>query len=309
VQALLEVVLPVFVILGFGYAAVWLRWFSDEGVDALMGYTQTFAIPCLLFQAIASLDLDAAFDARLLVPFYAGALTCFALGLWGARVLFRRPWPDAVAIGFCCLFSNSVLLGLPITAQAYGEDALAGNYAIIALHAPVCYGVGLVAMELVRAGGGGFAGAVRSILNAVLRNALVIGILAGFAVNLSGVAVPPPITQAIDLLARSALPAALFGLGGILCRYKPEGDALTIAYVCVISLVIHPAIVLTLAHATGLGTDGLRSAVLTAAMAPGVNAYIFANLYGVAKRVAASSVLVATAASVVTAWAWLEILP
>lgn len=308
-QALLEVVLPVFVIIGFGYGAVWRGWFSNAGVDALMGYTQTFAIPCLLFAAIAGLDLGAAFDARLLGPFYAGALICFSLGMGGARVLFRRPWPDAVAIGFCCLFSNSVLLGLPITEQAYGQAALAGNYAIIALHAPVCYAVGLVAMEIVRAGGGGMGRAVRSILNAVFRNALVIGILAGFAVNLSGVVMPAPITQAVDLMARSALPAALFGLGGILCRYRPEGDATTIAYVCVISLVVHPAIVITLAHFTDLGTDGVRSAVLTAAMAPGVNAYIFANLYGVAKRVAASSVLVATAASTVTVWAWLAVLP
>ena len=38
-----------------------------------------------------------------------------------------------------------------------------------------------------------------------------------------------------------------------------------------------------LAQRTGAA---LRSAVLTAAMAPGVNAYMFANLYGVGRRVA-----------------------
>ncbi len=54
-------------------------------------------------------------------------------------------------IGFCCLFSNSVLLGLPITERAYGPDALTGNFAIIAFHAPFCYGLGITAMEIVRA--------------------------------------------------------------------------------------------------------------------------------------------------------------
>ena len=44
-------------------------------------------------------------------------------------------------------------------------------------------------------------------------------------------------------------------------------------------------------------------------MAPGVNAYLFANMYGVAKRVAASAVLIATALSVLTVWGWLSILP
>jgi hypothetical protein len=44
-------------------------------------------------------------------------------------------------------------------------------------------------------------------------------------------------------------------------------------------------------------------------MAPGVNAYVFANMYGTAKRVAATSVLVATALSVATVWLWLTLLP
>ena len=52
------------------------------------------------------------------------------------------------------------------------------------------------------------------------------------------------------------------------------------------------------------GLDGV-----TAAMAPGINAYVFANMYGRAKRVAASSVLLATGLSVGTVWVWLAILP
>jgi malonate transporter len=49
--------------------------------------------------------------------------------------------------------------------------------------------------------------------------------------------------------------------------------------------------------------------VLTGAMAPGVNGYMFANMYGVAKRVAASTVLVGTAISVLTLPVWLYLLP
>ena len=58
-----------------------------------------------------------------------------------------------------------------------------------------------------------------------------------------------------------------------------------------------------------LEASQMRSLVISAAMAPGVNAYIFANIYGVAKRVAATAVLAATALSMFTAAAWLAILP
>lgn len=307
-QSLLDVILPVFLVIGFGYVAVWRGLFPLSGIDGVMRFTQNFAIPCLLFQAIAKLDLSASFAPALLGSFYAGAAICFALGLFGARLFFRRDWEDCVAIGFCCLFSNSVLLGLPIAERAYGPDALTGNFAIIAFHSPFCYGLGITVMEVVRNRGQRFRDLVRSVTRAMFRNALVLGILAGFAVNLSGLPIPGVVDDALSLIVRAALPAALFALGGVLIQYRPEGDMKTIAMVCVIALLIHPSLVWLFGSAAGLNQDLFRAGVLTAAMAPGFNAYIFANLYGRAKRVAASAVLIATGASVFTAWFWLEVL-
>ena len=307
--ALLEVVLPVFLVIGFGYAAVGRGLFSDAGADALMRFTQKFAIPCLLFDAMASLDLGASFDPRLLVSFYAGAVAGFAAGLLGGRYLFGRDWADAVAIGFCCLFSNSLLLGVPISERAYGAGSLASNYAIIALHAPVCYTIGITAMEIARGGGGaGRRAVLGSILRAMVSNALVIGIVLGVAVNVSGLVIPAVVDEALALMIRAALPAALFGLGGVLWRYRPAGDMRAIAYTVAVSLLLHPAVTWATGAAAGLPDQAFRAAVITGAMAPGVNAYVFADMYGRARRVAASSVLVGTAATVVTAWGWLQLL-
>ena len=149
---------------------------------------------------------------------------------------------------------------------------------------------------------------MRTVARATVRNALVIGIALGFAVNLAGVPQPAALAEALDLMVRAALPAALFGLGGVLVRYRPEGDARAVAYVCAVSLVMHPAVTWGLGQAFALPEGAFRSAVLTAAMAPGVNAYLFANLYGRARRVAASSVLAGTAASLLTAAGWLALL-
>ncbi len=308
-QALLEVILPVFVVTGFGYLAVWRGWFSDAGVDGLMTFTQKFAIPCLLFTAIARLDLGQSFDLRLLTSFYTGAFAGFLLGLFGARHIFGRSWEDAIAIGFCCLFSNTVLLGLPLTERAYGAAAMSTTFAIIALHSPFCYGVGITAMEITRARGSAGFGLVVKVLKAMFSNALIIGILAGFAVNLSGLPMPAVLDDALNLLIGAALPAALFGLGGVLVRYRPEGDIRVILYVCVIALIVHPLITRGLMAGFGQPVEVLRPAVLTAAMAPGINTYIFANMYGAARRVAASSVLIGTALSILTVWVWLGVMP
>lgn len=307
-QTLLEVILPVFLVIGFGYASVWRGWFPVQGVDGVLKFAQSFAVPCLLFQAIANLDLGASFNAGLLASFYAGASICFALGTVGARVLFKREWEDCVAIGFCCLFSNSVLLGLPISERAYGADALTGNFMIIAVHSPFCYGLGITVMEIVKGRGQGGWAMARSVGNAMFHNPLVIGILAGFAVNLGGLTIPLVVDDALSLIVRAALPAALFALGGVLIQYRPEGDMKAIAMVCAIGLLVHPALVWGFGNALRVPEELFRAGVLTAAMAPGFNAYIFANMYGRGRRVAASSVLIATGSSIVTVWVWLGIL-
>jgi len=43
-------------------------------------------------------------------------------------------------------------------------------------------------------------------------------------------------------------------------------------------------------------------------MAPGINTYIFADMYGKARRVAASAVLLGTGLSILSVWVWLALL-
>jgi len=161
----------------------------------------------------------------------------------------------------------------------------------------------------VRARGGGLRQLPGKVLKGMGRNALILGIALGALVNVSNLPMPEVLVEALELMARAGLPTALFGLGGILYRYRPEGDMRVILYVVAVSLVLHPAVVWGLGSLAGLKLEAFRSAVITAAMAPGVNAYLFASIYGTAKRVAASAVLIGTAASIGTATLWLALLP
>lgn len=309
-QAILLIVLPVFVVVGLGYVAAWRKIISTAGIDGVMTYAQNFAVPCLLFTAISKIDLDHV-NPFLLTSFYAGSFSVFTLGYLGARLMFGRDRPDSVAIGFCALFPNTLLLGLAITESAYGPAALAGNYTIIALHAPTIYTFGTVAMEFARNQSlSSGTDLWRKIGLSLAKNPLIIAVVLGVIVNVGNLHIPGVAASVLEMLTRSALPAALFGLGGVLVRYRPEGDARTIAWITFLSLMVHPAITYVLSNFVFHLSDAfVRSAVVTAAMAPGVNAYIFANIYGTAKRVAASSVLIATAVSVLTASFWLAVVP
>ena len=308
-SSLLDVIIPVFLIIGFGYCTVWIKLFSIDTIDGLMKFTQNFAIPVLLFNAISKVDLVNIFNLNLFFSFYIGATAGFIIGFLGSHYIFHRPLEDSVAIGFCCLFSNTVMLGLPITERAYGNNALQHNFAIVSIHAPFCYFLGITVMELIKSTEKSVSRKSVIILKAMFSNALVIGIVFGFLFNICGVNLAKSILASVDMIAGVALPAALFGMGGILYQYRPEGDAGPIIMICVVSLIIHPAIVWGFGHQLNLTDAQMRSAIITAAMAPGINTYVFANMYGKAKRVASTGVLLSTALSIVTVWVWLSLLP
>jgi len=295
-------------IIGFGYCSVWSKLFSIDTIDGLMKFSQNFAIPVLLFNAIAKVDLVNIFDFNLFFSFYIGATAGFLIGFLGSH-LFKRSLEDSVAIGFCCLFSNTVMLGLPITERAYGQDALQHNFAIVSIHAPFCYFLGITVMELIKSTEKSISKKSVIIFKAMFSNALVVGIVLGFLVNISGINLAKSIQASIDMITAVALPAALFGMGGILYQYRPEGDIGPITMVCLVSLLVHPAIVWITGKNLELTDMQLRSAVITAAMAPGINTYVFANMYGRAKRVASTGVLLSTALSIGTVWIWLNLLP
>ena len=139
-------------------------------------------------------------------------------------------------------------------------------------------------------------------------NALVVGIVLGFLVNIFEVILAKSIQSSVDMITAVALPAALFGMGGVLYQYRPEGDIGPIIMICFVSLLIHPAIVWITGLNLELNNMQLKSAVLTAAMAPGINTYVFANMYGKAKRAASTGVLISTALSIGTVWIWLNLL-
>lgn len=305
---ILNIVAPVFLVVGAGYLAVRVNFCSGILVDHLMKFAIQIAIPCLLFRATSTIDLAAAFEWRVLLAYYSAAIICFVLTYLLVHKLFRRRPGEAVAIAFAALFSNLVLLGLPISERAWGIGTMAPNFALVSVNAPICYLIGISAMEFLRADGRSVADTTRIVLNAMFRNSMMIGIALGFIVNLGDIPLPQALVSAIDLLARASLPVALFALGGVLTRYILSRSLAEASLVASLSLLVQPAITLFVARQFELPQSITQSIVLMAAMAPGLNAYLFASMYNRGLDAAASSVLLSTLLSVFSVSAWLAFL-
>lgn len=304
---ILNIIAPIFLVIAGGYLAVNRQLLSDSMIDGLMKFALLIALPCLLFKATATMDLQTAYDWRLILAFYGGATLCFVLAGLVAHQFFNRPPGEAVAVGFGGLFSNLLLLGLPISERAWGQDQITPIYALASIHAPYCYLLGITTMELLRSDGRSLADTAQVVIKAMFRNSLMIGIGLGFIFNLSGLVMPTAINDALDLLIRAALPVALFGLGGVLARYRLADSLAEATSITLISLFVHPTLAWLICQLLAVENHLTQVIVLLAAMAPGLNSYLFATLYQRGQATAASLVLLGTVLSVfsVSLWLWL----
>jgi malonate transporter and related proteins len=307
--SIVNVVIPVFAIIAVGYLAVRLRLYPAEGVKGLVAFVNNFATPCLLFEAMLTSDFSSTFNLAVIVPFYVGALTSLLAGsLIAIRWFGARPG-EGVSSGFSAMFTNTVLIGIPVIHRAFGDAAMPTAFSIIALHAPMLITIGMLVMELVRRDGAPLHRSLMVALVRIVQNPLLWGVALGLLGNRFGLKLPEAGTAFVTMMAAAVVPAALFGLGGALNEYRLSESWLQASVMTVFKLIIHPLIAYVLMiHVLQVPLELARYGILLAAMPAGINAYVFATYYERGVNVATNTVLISTVLSVLTITGWLYLL-
>ena len=303
------VILPVFflVILGFFACSVHLleKWF----VDNLAKLCQDFGIPFLLFFNLAILDLNNAFDFQILCCFYISMVISFLAINWISYFIFKQTYKNSIILGFCAMFSNGVLLGLPISERAFGSESLFINYTIIVGHAPFCYLVGITLIEVMKTDKTSFFSGLGSSLKAIFYNNLAIGILLGISFNILNFEFSVNTKELLRIGTVWIIPVSLFTMGGVLYFYRITNSYKITITIIFTSLFLQPAVVYSLGvYIWNIDLYYLRNAVIMAAMAPGLNAYFFANMYDSCRATVATTIRVSTALTIFSSSFWIYIL-
>ncbi|MEP7241304.1 MAG: AEC family transporter [Devosia sp.] len=307
--AILSIVIPVFAIITLGYGAVRLRLFPADGTRGLIAFVNNFATPCLLFEAMLTSDFHSTFNFSIIVPFYVGSLTSLFGGALIARRFFGDRPGESVSAGFSAMFTNTVLIGIPIVQRAYGGDALPTVFSIIAFHAPCLITLGMLVMEVTRRDNAPLGRTLLVALTRIVRNPLLWGVGLGLLGNAYGLKLPEPALAFFTMMSAAVLPTALFGLGGALNEYRISQSWVEASVLSVLKLIIHPAIAYVLMiWVLHVPLEIARYGILLAAMPSGINAYVFATYYDRGANVAANVILISTVVSVLSVSAWLLVL-
>ncbi|MDO9708704.1 AEC family transporter [Paracraurococcus lichenis] len=295
-QAILSVVAPVFLIIGLGWLSARRGLVDKAGFAGLNRSAFTFCAPALLFLGGTS---GQAGGGRTALAFFLGAALLYA----GLLVLARRRLPlgEAGALALDATYGNAVMMGIPLILAAFGEQALGLLLAVIALHSMLMLGAATIVAEIGLHARAPWQRVLRATVLGVVRNPVVMAVVAALAWRLLGL---PPLTgllrRTLEMLGAATPPAALFCLGGSLLGFDARGAWRTTLLIAGLKLLALPALVWAIARLLGLSPLETAVAVVAAALPTGANAFMLAQRYRLDEARSGATVLVSTAASVVT---------
>lgn len=296
---LLDIIIPVFGLVGLGYLAARGGLFDVGRLKGLSYFAFGFAIPALLLRSMARMELEGAVAWPFLLSYYLAAFAVFAAGLAMARLAFAFTWQQAAVAGMAAAYSNAVLLGIPLLLTVFGERASLPVFLLIAFHSALMFPAVTTVLEAARGAGGRLRRIPATTVGRLLRNPILMGLSIGLALNLLGAELPAAADSLLHTLGQAAVPCALFAMGASLYGYGVSGRRLPIVALVGLKLVVHPLAVWLLgSQVFALDPLWLQVAVVMAALPAGVNVYIMAEGYEAAAEVAAGTVVLGTAVAV-----------
>jgi len=290
---------PLFVLVFLGYALMRFFHWPKAMSDHMNRFVFSVALPAMLFRLMSDFSKLPSVDARLLIAFFGGCLVVFIMGRLIAWRIFQLDGVGQSVFALGGVFSNNVMLGLPLAKVALGEAAVPSVALVLVFNSLILWTLVTVSVEWARHGSfsvHGFAKAVR----AVLLNPIVAGILSGTLFGLIGLPLPTLIDQPITMLSQAATPLALIALGMGLTEYRLRDDWRISLAICAVKLLIQPLVVWLLARLLGLGALETQVVVLLASLAVGANVYLMSRQFETLEGPVAGSLILSTALAALT---------
>jgi len=260
-------------------------------------------VQALLFRTMATAHLER-LDLRSVALYYVVAGAMF-VGL----LLWRGPSSRSAVLALAAIFSNTLMIGVPLVQLAYGDAGLVQLFTLVSMHALILLTLATVVTELLVAREQVAAGQaprrhIAATVAQAMKNAILhpvpLPIIVGLLYSLTGWGLHPVVERPLKLLGDAFGPVALVLVGVTLARTAIGTQLKGALGISVVKTLVHPLLMAAAGWALGLSGLPLAVMVLTAALPVGANVFLFSQRYHQAEELVTASVAVSTLASVVT---------
>lgn len=295
-----ETIFPILAIALLGYGCARFELFSQAACDAIAELVFKLLMPVLLFVGTIQSDIPADMNWSFMYAYYVPALLVYVLGVWLGKWWFGLSAKGQSVLAMGGAYSNTTIVGVPVTLFALGEDALLPLFILVSVHNLVLFSVGMFVAERNRFGLKRIVGSLWGLLVQFVRNPITSSLLAGLLVNQLDVQLYVPLEKGLVLLSEACVPVSLFVLGTLLNKYHIRGNVRPAIVIVLLRMVLMPALVWWLAfHVFEVDTLWAATAFLVASMPVGITAYVYAEQIGACEAPIATSIVLSTLLSLV----------
>jgi malonate transporter len=291
------VAVPFFAVLLCGMLAARFRLLDTPGLMGLNSFVFWFALPALLFHKVATTPFARLTDPTLYVAYEGSVLLLYALVYAAARLVGRLGSAPAAICAFAAAWGNVGYMGVPLLIAAYGEAQALPAVLAVVLDSLILQSLTILILESsLEASRGGLLSVARS----VVRNPLILAVVAGAVVAAAGLELPRPVVGFLQILGPAAGASALFALGATLRGGTLTSHIPMVAWITAAKLILLPAIALGVIRFLPLPPDLVVPTAITTALPTAASVFVIAQRYGVLEEMVAATVFVSHLAGILT---------
>jgi predicted permease len=303
-----QALIPVVTLIVLGFLIVRVGWLRAEGMRDISNVAFLVLAPALLFRSMATVHL-AEIDFTPVAIYFCAIWIVFAI-IMAKHGLNKR----AAVLALSTTFSNTLMIGVPLVSMAYGQEGLVTLFALMSVHSLIMLTMVTSIVEFAdareansSAGTAGWSSRLISLgltlmraTKATLLHPVPLPILIGLLYSTTGLTIPLPLDQTLQLIGSAFSPIALMLVGATLAINKDLGHIKTGLLLALTKNCIHPLVMFILGILVGLKGVGFKVMILSAALPIGANVYLYATRYKVAEQEVTASIAASTVLALVT---------
>lgn len=303
----MNVTLPIFLVMVIGYALKQTGMLNENFVTVANRFNFRVTLPCMLFRDISGVDIKAVFDLKYVLFCALASTVCF-WAIWGGVKLFLKDKSMRGAFVQASFRSSAAVMGLAFIQNIYGTSAMGPLMIVGAVPLYNIFSVIVLTFEGENAKQENRTQKIKEACVNIIKNPIILGILAGLFVGLIGIDFPTAVDKTIGSVAQIATPLALITIGAgfegrkALAKIKP-----TIA-ASIIKLVIQPMIFVPIAALLGFRGEKMIAILIMLASPTTPSCYIMAKSMNNDGVLTASVVVTTTLLAAFTLTGWIFIL-
>lgn len=302
----INTVLPVFIVVLVGWYIRRHGTVDDHFVGSVSNVVFYYALPAMMFQDVAKSDFTRLANPRFMAVTLLGTLAVFILSWVLIALVYKDPRITGAA-AHAAYRGNFIYIGLPIienilqTAQAPACTIL-----VITFVLPL-YNILAVILLSVCSGDTSGLRPGRLLIN-ILKNPMIIAVIAGLAYGLTGLPIPSAADRALDYLGAIASPLALLMVGARMADSSGMKKNGAVILAAVIKLIISPLLGTAAALLLHMPADETVTVFVLFGVPTALNVFIMTRSMGGDDEIAAHAIVTAVFGSTVTMTAGIMIL-